>query len=329
MNIMHSKQQRWLRGLIPVGLLWLGFMHNAYSYDGKLAHYKRVPGISGNLSSIGSDTLANMMTLWAEDFQRIYPRVNIQIQASGSSTAPPALIESTAQFGPMSRRMRQSEKAAFERQFGYPPTEIRVAIDALGIFVHQDNPIKGLDFIQLDAIFSATLRCGALKPINRWQDLGVKSRWAMHQIQLFGRNSVSGTYGYFKNTALCDGDFKVNVNEQPGSASVVQGVSASLNAIGYSGVGYKMSGVKLLPISKEGDHYIEPTTANITSGDYPLTRFLYIYINKPPTAKLTPIEAEFIRYMLSSNGQNRVEQDGYIALPERFILQELSKLDLH
>ncbi|MDD9176527.1 phosphate ABC transporter substrate-binding protein PstS family protein [Aliivibrio finisterrensis] len=329
MKKTQYKQQRWFRVLIPVGLLWLGFISNAFSYDGKLAPYERVAGISGNLSSIGSDTLANMMTLWAEDFQRIYPNVNIQIQASGSSTAPPALIESTAQFGPMSRRMRQSEKAAFERQFGYPPTEIRVAIDALGIFVHQDNPIKGLNFSQLDAIFSATLRCGSVKPINRWQDLGVNSSWSKHRIQLFGRNSVSGTYGYFKKNALCNGDFKVNVNEQPGSASVVQGVSASLNGIGYSGVGYHMSGVKLLPITREGTNYIEPSTDNIISGQYPLARFLYIYINKPPTAKLQPLETEFIRYMLSLEGQKRVEQDGYIALSERFVLQELSKLDLH
>jgi phosphate transport system substrate-binding protein len=329
MKKTQYKQQRWFRVLIPVGLLWLGFISNAFSYDGKLAPYERVAGISGNLSSIGSDTLANMMTLWAEDFQRIYPNVNIQIQASGSSTAPPALIESTAQFGPMSRRMRQSEKAAFERQFGYPPTEIRVAIDALGIFVHQDNPIKGLNFSQLDAIFSATLRCGSVKPINRWQDLGVNSSWSKHRIQLFGRNSVSGTYGYFKTNALCNGDFKVNVNEQPGSASVVQGVSASLNGIGYSGVGYHMSGVKLLPITREGTNYIEPSTDNIISGQYPLARFLYIYINKPPTAKLQPLETEFIRYMLSLEGQKRVEQDGYIALSERFVLQELSKLDLH
>ncbi|KAB2825596.1 PstS family phosphate ABC transporter substrate-binding protein [Aliivibrio finisterrensis] len=329
MKKTQYKQQRWFRVLIPVGLLWLGFISNAFSYDGKLAPYERVAGISGNLSSIGSDTLANMMTLWAEDFQRIYPNVNIQIQASGSSTAPPALIESTAQFGPMSRRMRQSEKAAFERQFGYPPTEIRVAIDALGIFVHQDNPIKGLNFSQLDAIFSATLRCGSVKPINRWQDLGVNSSGSKHRIQLFGRNSVSGTYGYFKKNALCNGDFKVNVNEQPGSASVVQGVSASLNGIGYSGVGYHMSGVKLLPITREGTNYIEPSTDNIISGQYPLARFLYIYINKPPTAKLQPLETEFIRYMLSLEGQKRVEQDGYIALSERFVLQELSKLDLH
>ncbi|MDD9196184.1 phosphate ABC transporter substrate-binding protein PstS family protein [Aliivibrio sp. S3MY1] len=329
MKKTQYKQQRWFRVLIPVGLLWLGFISNAFSYDGKLAPYERVAGISGNLSSIGSDTLANMMTLWAEDFQRIYPNVNIQIQASGSSTAPPALIESTAQFGPMSRRMRQSEKAAFERQFGYPPTEIRVAIDALGIFVHQDNPIKGLNFRQLDAIFSATLRCGSVSPINRWQDLGVNSSWSKHRIQLFGRNSVSGTYGYFKKNALCNGDFKVNVNEQPGSASVVQGVSASLNGIGYSGVGYQMSGVKLLPITREGTDYIEPSTDTIISGQYPLARFLYIYINKPPTAKLQPLETEFIRYMLSLEGQKRVEQDGYIALSERFVLQELSKLELH
>ncbi len=328
MNNYHSKAQRWYQMLFTIVFLWLCTAQYVLAYEGKLEPYQRVAGISGNLSSIGSDTLANMVTLWAEDFQRIYPNVNIQIQASGSSTATPALIESTAQFGPMSRRMRESEKAAFERKFGYPPTEIRIAIDALGIFVHQNNPIKGLNFNQLDAIFSATLRCGGLTPINHWQELGIDSSWSDNAIQLFGRNSVSGTYGYFKKKALCNGDFKVNVNEQPGSASVVQSVSASINGIGYSGVGYQMSGAKLLPIAKDGSNYIEPSTENIINGQYPLARFLYIYINKPPTEELKPLEAEFIRYMLSSEGQKRVEQDGYEPLAAHFIAQEMSKLNL-
>lgn len=201
--------------------------------DPSLPTYEKTSGVSGNLSSVGSDTLANMMTLWAEEFKQMYPNVNIQIQAAGSSTAPPALTEGTSQFGPMSRKMKPNEVEAFEKHYGYKPTEIRVAIDALAVFVHKDNPIKGLTAEQVDGIFSSTHKCGGAD-IQRWGDLGLSGDWSAKDVQLYGRNSVSGTYGYFKEKALCKGDFKANVNEQPGSASVVQSVSQSLNAVGYS-----------------------------------------------------------------------------------------------
>ncbi|MDF5678135.1 substrate-binding domain-containing protein, partial [Vibrio parahaemolyticus] len=192
----------------------------AAAQDKPLPTYHKTTGIVGNLLSVGSDTLAGMTTLWVEEFKSIYPNINAQVQASGSSTAPPALTEQTAQFGPMSRPMRLREIEAFEREHGYKPTALRVAIDAIGIFVHQDNPIQGLNFSQLDALFSATLRCGESQFVTNWQQLGLESQWAKRNVQLFGRNSVSGTYGYFKSNALCGGDFKTRVNEQPGSASV-------------------------------------------------------------------------------------------------------------
>ena len=190
---------------------------------GKLADYERVTGISGNLSSIGSDTLANLMTLWTESFKRNYPSVNIQVQAAGSSTAPPALTEGTANFGPMSRAMKDKEIEAFESRFGYKPTAISVAIDALAVYVHKDNPLETLDIAQVDAAFSTTRRCGGGVSLDNWGDLGLSGSWEDRPIQLYGRNSVSGTYGYFKKVALCSGDFKNSVNEQPGSASVARG----------------------------------------------------------------------------------------------------------
>ena len=211
--------------------------------DKDLPSYKKVSGISGNVSSVGSDTLANMMTFWAEEFKRTYPNVNVQIQAAGSSTAPPALTEATSNLGPMSRRMKSREVQAFEKRYGYKPTAVRVAIDALAVFVHKDNPLKGLRIDQVDAIFSNNRKCGLADDVDRWGDLGLSGDWTGKDIQLYGRNSVSGTYGYFKKKALCKGDFKNSVNEQPGSASVVQSVSASLNGIGYSGIGYPTSGV--------------------------------------------------------------------------------------
>ncbi len=291
-------------------------------------NYQKATGIVGNLLSVGSDTLAGMTTLWVEEFKSIYPNINAQVQASGSSTAPPALTEQTAQFGPMSRRMRLKEIEAFESEHGYKPTALRVAIDAIGIFVHQDNPIEGLNFNQLDAMFSATLRCGERQFITNWQQLGVQYEWAKRNLQLFGRNSVSGTYGYFKSNALCGGDFKTRVNEQPGSASVVQSVASTISGIGYSGVGYRVAGVRLVSVAKSGSDYVEPTRDNIVSGKYPLSRYLYVYVNKHPDYPLAPIEAEFIRFIFSAQGQALVEKDGYVSISADFAAQELKKVGL-
>lgn len=284
--------------------------------DPALPTYEKTSGVSGNLSSVGSDTLANLMTLWAEEFKRQYPNVNIQIQAAGSSTAPPALTEGTSNMGPMSRKMKDQELQAFEEKYGYKPTEIPVAIDALAVFVHKDNPVKSLSMEQVDAIFSSTRLCGGASDIKTWGDVGLTGEWAAKPIQLFGRNSVSGTYGYFKEEALCKGDYKANVNEQPGSASVVQSVSSTLNAIGYSGIGYKTSSVRTVPLSKGGEAY-DATEENALSGNFPLSRFLYVYVNKAPNKPLSPLEAEFVKLVLSKQGQEVVLKDGYIPMPSK------------
>jgi phosphate transport system substrate-binding protein len=290
--------------------------------DDSIPHYVKTSGIDGNLSSVGSDTLSNLMASWAEDFKRIYPNVNIQVQASGSSTASPALTEATANIGPMSRKMKSREMAAFEEKFGYKPLMLPVAIDALAIYVNKDNPIEGLSMKQLDAIFSSTRNCGAKKPIKNWGDLNLQHHWARRNIQLFGRNSVSGTYGYFKKNVLCGGDFKNNVNEQPGSASVIQAVSASKYSIGYSGIGYLTAGVRAVPLKKEGDSaYIEAHVGNAVSGKYPLSRFLYVYVNKHPQRPLTPLTREFIKLILSRQGQLNVIKNGYIPLSGPIIKQ--------
>jgi len=300
----------------------------AVAVDKTIPEYQKISGISGNFSSVGSDTLANMMTFWAEEYKRIYPNVNIQIQAAGSSTAPPALTEGTANFGPMSRQMKSKEIEAFEKRYGYKPTEVRVAIDALAVFVHKDNPIKGLRIDEVDAVFSSTRKCGAAKQVNRWSDVGLTGNWAARDIQLYGRNSVSGTYGYFKKKALCKGDFRNNVNEQPGSASVVQSISSSLNAIGYSGIGYKTSGVRTVPLAKKGDNFVDATLDNVATGKYPLSRFLYVYVNKHPNKPLSPIDAEFLKMVLSQDCQQIVEKDGYVPLSGKLAAKELKKLGL-
>lgn len=315
--------------LVAASITAFGGM-GAHAQDGvdpALPDYQRSTGVSGNISSVGSDTLANLMTLWAEEFKRLYPNVNIQIQAAGSSTAPPALTEGTGNLGPMSRAMKEGEITAFEQKHGYKPTQIRVAIDALAVFVHKDNPVTGLSMEQVDAMFSSTRKCGGAEDVNRWGQLGLSGEWANRDMQLFGRNSVSGTYGYFKEHALCKGDFKTTVNEQPGSASVVQSVSASLNAVGYSGMGYTTSSVKAVPLAKKsGAQFVAATKENATTGEYPLSRFLYIYVNKAPNKPLPPLETEFIKMVLSKAGQQVVVKDGYIPLPAKVVEKELTKL---
>ncbi len=295
--------------------------------DTDVPEYVKASGISGNLSSVGSDTLANLMTLWAEEFKRIYPNVNIQIQAAGSSTAPPALTEATSNLGPMSRKMKDRERDAFEKKYGYKPTAIPVAIDALAVYVNKENPIIGLTIPQVDAIISSTRKCGHDVNIINWGQAGLAGTWADKSIQLYGRNSVSGTYGYFKKKALCKGDFKNNVNEQPGSASVVQSVTSSMNGIGYSGIGYKTSGVKAVPLANNsGSDFIEATPKNAVSGTYPLSRFLYVYVNKQPNKTLAPLEQEFFKMVLSKTGQQVVIKDGYIPLPSKVIDKALTAI---
>ena len=313
-----------------IGLLGLSVATTsmaASQLDSKLPEYKKASGVSGNLSSVGSDTLANLMTLWTEQFSKSYPNVNIQVQAAGSSTAPPALTEGTSNLGPMSRKMKDKEKQAFEKKYGYKPTAIPVAIDALAVYVHKDNPIKGLSIPQVDAIFSANRKCGNKNDISKWGDASMKGSWKNRSIQLYGRNSVSGTYGYFKKKGLCKGDYKSSVNEQPGSASVVQSISSSINGIGYSGIGYKTSGVRAVPLTKKpGKPFIAATAENAANKTYPLSRYLYVYVNKAPNKPLAPLEREFVKLMLSKQGQQVVIKDGYVPLSSKFVKKQLAKL---
>lgn len=290
----------------------------ATTVDPGLPTYQTVSGITGNLNSIGSDTLNNLMTYWAEGFKALYPNVNIQIEGKGSSTAPPALIAGTAQLGPMSRRMKPTEIDAFEKKFGYKPTEIKVAIDALAVFVHKDNPIAGLNLQQLDSIFSSTRKRGGGE-INQWGQLGLPGAWKTKPISLYGRNSASGTYGFFKEHVLEKGDYKASVKEQPGSSAVVQGVATDLGGIGYSGIGYQTSGVKAVPLAAEDGEFFPPTLDNALSKKYPLARFLYIYVNKKPGEPLDPLTREFIKFVRSQQGQKIVVKDGYYPLPAKVV----------
>ena len=302
---------------------WFVFATAAIGESGEgYKPYKPTTPVTGSAGAIGSDTLNNMMALWLETFQKFHPTVKISIEGKGSSTAPPALIEATAQLAPMSRAMKNKELDKFEERYGYPPTQFRVALDALAIFVNKDNPIVGLTLQEIDAAFSINRKRWYVEDVDDWYKLGIP----LGKVSLYGRNSASGTYGFFKKIVLQGGDFKSNVKEQPGSASVVQGVSIDPNGIGYSGIGYITSSVKIVPLGKREGEYYDINEENVLSGNYPLGRFLYLYVNKSPNEKLSPVVEEFIRFIFSEEGQHIVDKDGYMRVPASIIEGELDKL---
>jgi phosphate transport system substrate-binding protein len=295
--------------------------------DAGLGSYQKVSGISGSLSSVGSDSMNNMMTLWAESFRKSYPNVKVQVEGKGSSTAPPALIAGTAQFGPMSRQMRATEIDQFEQKYGYKPTELRTSYDALAVYVHKDNPIKEMTLAQVEAVFGKSRKRGYKEDIKTWGQLGLTGDWANRPISLYGRNSASGTYGFFKEHTLKNGDYKDTVKEQPGSASVVQGVTEDRYGIGYSGTGYRTSGVRSVPLAEtQKGPYSDGSYEDVLSGKYPLWRFLYIYANKAPGKAMDPLQAEFVKFMYSKEGQEVVVKDGYMPLSAEIAKKELAKL---
>jgi len=322
---MCKMKKGFAMGLALVLSLSLGVIA-AVEVDDKLPDYTATSGVSGSIKSVGSDTMNNLMTLWAEKFQGMYPNVPVEIEGKGSSTAPPALISGAANFGPMSRQMKDKESDEFESKFGYKPTYLRTSLDMLAVYVHKDNPIAktGLSLQQIDAIFSKTRKGGHPSNITTWGQVGLTGEWANKPISLYGRNSASGTYGYFKNKALFKGDYKDSVKEQPGSSSVVQGVASDKFGIGYSGIGYKTADVSIVPLAKEGTDFVPADADSVT--EYPLARFLYVYVNYKPGSDLDPLRREYIKLIFSKQGQEIVVKDGYLPVPYPIAKADLAKV---
>ncbi len=315
--------------MITTLALALTLTAQAVPIDANLPDYKPAQGVSGTIKSVGSDTMNNLMTLWAEGFKKIYPAVTVEIEGKGSSTAPPALIEGAANFGPMSRTMKEKEIDDFQKAFGYKPTAVPTSIDMLAVYVHKDNPLKSLTLEQVDAIFSKTRKSGASADITTWGALGLTGEWKDKPISLYGRNAASGTYGYFKEHALAKGDYKDTVKEQPGSSSVVQGVASDKFAIGYSGIGYKTADVRAVALAKDAKSApVEAVPDNAYTGNYPLSRILYVYVNYKPGTELDPLRAEFLRYVLSRKGQEDVVKDGYFPLTAKLATDGLKQVGI-
>ncbi|GAA0629567.1 PstS family phosphate ABC transporter substrate-binding protein [Halomonas beimenensis] len=281
---------------------------------------------AGTLDTVGSDTMAGLMLRWGERLAREHPGVGVQLQASGSASAPPALTAGTALVGPMSRPMTEAEREAFEARYGYPPREVLVARDALVVVVHRHNALPSLSRSELDAIFSETNRCGAEAGIRRWQALGLQV--PRGRIVLHGRNAVSGTHGLFRREALCGGSFRPEVNEHPGSAAVVAAVAADPRAIGYAGLNHLTSSVRAVPLRDERGRRQAPDPAAVRRGDYPFARDLRLYLNLAPGDSLPPAERAFVELVLSEAGQAIVEELGFVSLPPDVVTRQRRRLGL-
>ena len=279
--------------------------------DVNLPKYKPAAGLSGQIKSVGSDSMNSLMTQWTEKFKEYYKGVRTEVEGQGSSKAMPALIEGAASFGPMSRDVKANEIADFEKKYGYKPVLLPTSIDLLAVYVNRDNPLQSLSMEQVDAIFSSTRKLGG-DSIDNWGQVSLKGDYEKEAIALFGRNAASGTYGFFKEKVMGNGDFRDRVNEQPGSTAVIASVGENRFAMGYSGIGYKTEAVKPLALSpKKGEPAIEPTEENAYNGKYPLGRFLYLAVNYKPTSKMEPLRKEFIKFVFSKEGQEIAAKDGY------------------
>jgi phosphate transport system substrate-binding protein len=315
--------------VLAVGLGMLLTAPAQVKVDPKLPKYKAAGAVSGKMKSIGSDTMNNLMALWAEGFRKFYPDVDVEVEGKGSTTAPPALIAGQAHFGPMSRAMKEGEIDRFENKFGYKPTALPTSLDMLAVYVHKDNPIKSLTVAQVDAIFSKGRKAGYRNDIRTWGDLGLRGEWAKKPISIYGRNAASGTYGFFKEHVLLNGDYKDTVKEQPGSSAVVQGVASDKYAIGYSGIGYKTADVRAVPLAKNAKSKpIAAVLENAYTGQYPLWRFLFLYVNYKPKSKLDPLRREFVKYVFSKNGQQDVIKDGYFPVTSKVAAKALKAVGL-
>lgn len=320
--------------LLVVAVLAAGFASQIVAappeLDSRLPAYERSSGeVSGALKCVGSDTMNNLVALWAEGFKRSYPSVREAIEGKGSSSSPPALIEGTSTFGPMSRDWKPTEIDEFKKKFGYAPTVVPTAIDMLAVFVHKDNPIESLTLQQVDAMFSKNRNGGLQSEIRTWGDLGLEGEWKNRPISLYGRNSASGTYSYFKEHALFKGDFKSTVKEQPGSSAVVQAIANDKFAIGYSGIGYRTADVRPVPLAvRAGQAAVAAEAENAYSGEYPLARFLYLSVNYKPGTSLDPLRGEFLRYVFSADGQSAVLKDGYLPVTAPIATRALASVGL-
>ncbi len=294
--------------------------------DPQIPSYVAQETVSGKLEIAGSETMKPLIDAWMRDLTRRHPGLKPVVASAGSETGLEAILQHRTGIAAMSRRMSTDEISAFVKEYGFEPTEVPVANDALAVFVHKDNPITGLSLEELDAMFCRERQRGLSYDIDSWGLVGLMDEWFEAPIRLYGRNGKSGTSALFRDEVCKGGTFRPRLVDAPGSASVVLDVVKDPQGIGFSAIGYKTSMVRPVPIAMvKGGRYVEPTFHSVMDGSYPLERHLYLYIAKPPKTPPAPALKELVRFALSQQGQQLALDHGYFPLSPMEITRLLSK----
>jgi phosphate transport system substrate-binding protein len=311
-----------------------------------LASYQAQSDVSGSFAIAGSDTMQPLMAKLLAAFKEWQPGVKTVVQGGGSDTALRGFIEDQATIRrgdaknighhvsgsvallASSRALSAEERKDFQARYGFEPTEIPVAMDAVAIYVSRDNPIKGLTMEQVDAIFGADRKRGYHQAITKWGELGLEDAWGTQPINLYGRDKRSGTRTFFIHEALLNGKMNSNIKEAPGSASEILEISRDPLGIGYAGTGFQASPVKIVPLApKAGMAFVEPTAASALDGSYPLARHLYLYAKGNHDHGLEPQVASFLTFINSREGQEIVAKAGYYPLSESQVAKNMQVLN--
>jgi len=346
---MKSIPLRLASPLLLVSVLAAQDAHPAFketfhaSLPSGLPDYKPAGEIRGTIRSVGADTMEQLTKSWLEVFQKHHPAVKYTMEAKASGTAGPALTEGTADVGPVAREMLPAEEDAFVKKYGYKPTAFRVATGsyrtpgkthAIVFYVNKDNPITKLSFAELDAIFSTTRKLGH-PPVTTWGDLGLKGEWADKKVSLWGLIRPNGIAHYVQENVMKGGEFKNGINERttvgklPALDAIVQGIEKDRYGIGYSGFSNVTPNVKPVVLASDPKGpYFQGTFDEVVTHKYPLSRFVYIYVNKAPGKKVDPIVREYLSMILSKEGQQAVVQEGvFLPLPSEWVQKERMRLD--
>lgn len=324
--------------LLIVGLL-LGPTVTAYGEENPAgtsspSPYQASNGLSGKVTIAGSDTMRPLVMRLAAEFGRLHPDVRFTVEGGGSSAAVREFVMGTSQqrradkarsghagagrvsLVASSRPFTSGEIRAFASQHGHEPIGIPIAIDAVVLYVNPENPIQGLTLEQVAAIFSDSESKSGSK-IKTWGELGLKGAWDNRKIRLYGRDKKSGTREFFEGHVLRGRPADTDILEQAGSATEILAIARDPNAIGYAGAGFQTNLVRLVPLAqKDGEPFVTPTIEQVKHGAYPLTRYLYLYVEKEPKAGLDPIIKEFLAFINSANGQTIVAKAGSYQLAD-------------
>jgi phosphate transport system substrate-binding protein len=336
---------RSLPGLLGFALALIPAAGAATGLDPRLPPYVApAQPIEGSLHSAGSDTMDVITFGWIQLFRRYCPRVHVTMEARSSLTALPALTAGAAEIGPMARQAPDQDTQAFVAKFGYQPLVLRVgggAFDriehshSIAIFVHRSNPLSGLTLAQLDALFSSTRLRGEPADLRTWGQLGLGGAWRDAPVHLYAVRRPNGIADAFRHIVLLGGKFKPTIRERDSRPeirvldAVVAAVAADSQGICFAGFHQQTPEVKPLAIARTAaGPWVRGALESVTDQSYPLTRFIYIAVNKPPGRPLSPPVREFLRLVLSDQGQRIIAEEGYfLPLPAPVVAEERAKLE--